>query len=61
MAERLYPIHKDRAHPSDGGKVRFMVSSGGYVMVRRPRAAPYVMPEKAWLRLPFYEERSHDH
>lgn len=56
VGERLYPIHRDRQHPSDGGRVRFMTTSGGYVMVRRPRCMPYVMAEKAWLQLPFFEE-----
>lgn len=50
--------HTDRAHPHDGGKVRFMVRSGGYVMCRRPRRAPYVMTEKEWRKLPAYEEPS---
>lgn len=57
MSERLYPIHRDRAHPQDGGRVRFMVSSGGYVMCRKPRCAPFIMAEKAWLQLAFYQEQ----
>lgn len=50
------PFHADRAHPSDGGKVRFMTRSGGYVMARRPRCVPFVMSEKEWNRLPAFEE-----
>lgn len=52
--------HTDRAHPSDGCRVRFMVRSGGYVMCRRPHCTPYVLSEKEWRRLPPYEDHSHD-
>lgn len=44
--------HHDRAHPSDGGKVRYMTRSGGYVMCRRPRLAPFVVTEKEWRNMP---------
>ena len=49
----------DRAHRSDGGKVRFMARSGGYVMCRRPRCAPFVLSEKEWLKLPAFHEADH--
>jgi len=50
------PIHADRCHESDGGKIRFMTRSGGYVMARRPRCTPFVMDEKKWLNLPLFVE-----
>lgn len=34
------------------GVIRYMVRSGGYVMVRRPRCTPFVMSEKDWRKLP---------
>lgn len=34
------------------GRIRFMVRSGGYVMCRRPGAAPFVLSEKHWRKLP---------
>ncbi|KIQ21562.1 hypothetical protein [Xanthomonas campestris] len=34
------------------GRINFMVRSGGYVMCRRPRAAPFVLAEKEWRKLP---------
>jgi len=34
------------------GQFRLMVRAEGYVMVRRPRAIPFVMPEKEWQELP---------
>lgn len=33
------------------GKIRFMTRSGGYVMCRRPRAIPFVLSEKQWMKL----------
>lgn len=43
------------------GRLTFMVRSGGYVMVKRPRCAPFVMTEKEWRKLPKLasEEREH--
>lgn len=38
----------------DGGRVRLMSRSGGYVMVRRPRAMPFVLTEKEWARMPLW-------
>lgn len=52
--------HQDRAHPSDGGKLRFMTRSGGYVMCRRPRCMPYVMSEGDWRKLPAFDQEAHD-
>lgn len=52
------PLYVDRAHPNDGGKLRYMTQSGGYVMVRRPRCMPFVMIEKKWRNLPAYQEPS---
>lgn len=40
----------------EGGRLRFMARSGGYVMVRRPRCSPFVLTEKEWGKLPLYEE-----
>lgn len=40
-----------KARTDDGGKITLMARSGGYVMVRRPRCFPYVMGERAWVRL----------
>lgn len=40
----------------EGGRLRFMARSGGYVMVRRPRCHPFVLTEKEWGALPLYEE-----
>lgn len=34
------------------GKIQHMVTSGGYVMVRRPRCMPFVLTLKEWARLP---------
>lgn len=34
------------------GPIRYMVRSGGYVMVRRPRCVPFVLSEKDWRKLP---------
>jgi len=33
------------------GQIRLMARSGGYCMVRRPRAMPFVLSEKEWQRL----------
>lgn len=41
----------------DGGMVRLMARSGGYVMVRRPRCAPFVLTEKEWAAMPLFEEQ----
>lgn len=35
-----------------GGLIKFMARSGGYVMVRRPRAMPFVITEREWCDLP---------
>jgi hypothetical protein len=34
------------------GKILHMVTSGGYVMVKRARAHPFVMPIKDWAKIP---------
>lgn len=34
------------------GPIKYMTRSGGYVMVRRPRCAPFVLSEKDWRKLP---------
>lgn len=49
-------ISADRAHPSDGGRVVLMARSGGYVMVRRPRCAPFVLREAEWAKLPKWQK-----
>lgn len=40
---KLAEVRSDRA-----GKITLMVRESGYVMVRRPRAIPFVMSEKDW-------------
>lgn len=40
----------------EGGRLRFMARSGGYVMVRRPKCQPFVLTEKEWGKLPLFEE-----
>jgi hypothetical protein len=40
------------------GVLRFMARSGGYVMVRRPRCAPFVLTEKEWAKLPLWADKS---
>lgn len=37
------------------GRINFMFRSGGYVMCRRPRKAPFVLTEKDWRKLPKVE------
>lgn len=34
------------------GKLMHMATSGGYVMVKRPRAMPFVLSLKEWAKLP---------
>jgi len=34
------------------GKIIHMVTSGGYVMVKRPRCVPFVLTLKEWAELP---------
>lgn len=41
-----------KLHRLGDGPVRLMARSGGYVMVRRPGCAPFVMTEKEWAALP---------
>lgn len=36
-----------------GGRVKFMTEAKGYVMARKPGAAPFVIALKEWLSLPF--------
>lgn len=36
-----------------GGRAKFMTRASGYVMARKPRSAPFVIPEKEWQSLPF--------
>lgn len=38
----------------DMGRLRCMARSGGYIMVRKPRAMPFVLTEKEWARLPLF-------
>ncbi len=40
----------------DGGRVRLMARSGGYVMVRRPRCMPFVLTENEWAKMPLFVE-----
>jgi hypothetical protein len=34
------------------GKIVHMVTSGGYVMVKRPRCMPFVLSLKEWAQIP---------
>ncbi|WP_291773787.1 hypothetical protein [Luteibacter sp.] len=36
----------------DYGEIRHMVTSGGYVMVRRPKCRPFALTLEEWARLP---------
>lgn len=36
----------------ENGKIIHMVTSGGYVMVKRPRCAPFVLSLKEWAKIP---------
>ncbi|WP_226018430.1 hypothetical protein [Novosphingobium sp. FKTRR1] len=42
-------------HLKGGGLVRFMASADGYVMVRRPTCAPFIVSNKDWLSWPLDE------
>lgn len=44
----------------DGGKVRLLARSGGYVMVRRQRCMPFVLTEKQWAAMPLFSEQTYD-
>ncbi len=33
------------------GKIMFLCRSGGYVMVKRPRATPFVLSLKEWAKI----------
>ena len=35
-------------------RIRYMVRSGGYVMVRKPRSMPFVLTDKEWAKLPLF-------
>lgn len=39
------------------GKIIHMVTSGGYVMVKRPRKMPFVLTLKDWAKLPKSQEK----
>lgn len=43
-------------------RIRLMARSGGYVMVKKPRAAPFVLSEKEWAALDKHvpQERNDD-
>lgn len=45
-------IHRRR--DPEGGRIRCMARSGGFVMVRKARAAPFVLTEKEWAKLPLF-------
>lgn len=46
----------ERVDPSPAydqtGKIIHLCTSGGYVMVKRPRCIPFVLTLKEWARLP---------
>ncbi len=48
-----------KAYPDkDGSKVVLMAEARGYVMVRRPGCAPFVMSVAEWNALAAYEEHT---
>lgn len=36
-------------------KIKYLAHAKGYVMARRPGCSPFVLTEKQWLELPFWE------
>lgn len=40
------------------GKIIHMVTSGGYVMVKRPRCTPFVLSLKQWAKIPKQDRRT---
>lgn len=40
--------------PFIADRLRYMTRSGGYVMVRKPRAMPFVVSEKEWAKFPLW-------
>lgn len=61
IADDLAHGMKERRHfeaerGDDHGRLRFMARADGYVMVRRPGAAPYCITEKDWLALPTWSK-----
>lgn len=45
---------RDRCGSPLPDRIRLMARSGGYVMVRKPRATPFVLTEKQWAKLPLF-------
>lgn len=54
--KRLVGGKREYHQPCLGDKIRFMARSGGYVMVRKPHCMPFVLSEKAWAKLPTWDE-----
>lgn len=44
-----------RRRDPEGGRIRYMARSGGYVMVRKSRMMPFVLTEKEWAKLPIFD------
>lgn len=56
VAAYALPSSDYRADRADEhGRLRYVASGSGYVMARRPGAAPRVLPEEVWLALPLHE------
>jgi hypothetical protein len=46
--------------PEPHDRLRYMARSGGYVMVRKPGAMPFVLSEKEWAKLPLHVTTTHE-
>lgn len=51
IRERL-DFMRDR---NGGGRLTYMAHAKAYVMVRHPHCVPFVMPEKDWRNLPYWD------
>lgn len=50
----MQPYDKVDTRPAKDkeGKIIFLVKSGGYVMVKRPKSKPFVLTLKEWAKIP---------
>lgn len=56
VAAYVLPSREYRAAREDErGRLTYVASGSGYVLVRRPGAMPHVRAEEDWLALPLYE------
>jgi hypothetical protein len=51
MSEPAAPPEAGQTRYDATGPIRCMAVAGGYLMVRRPRAAPFVVSAREWLLL----------